>query len=85
MKGFAKTITVDHLRVRIVVFPTVAKVRMQDYREVGHLVSSIAGGYDCVRRGKIVAHADEPREAVEQLVREYNAERKALASASGAA
>lgn len=85
MKGFAKTITVDHLRVRIVVHPTVAKVRTQDYREVGHIYQAQAGGFDCVRCGQIVAHADDPRSAVEALVKVYNAERRELASGRGAA
>lgn len=72
MKGFAKSLVVDGRRVRLVVFPTVAKVRTQDYREVGHVMPSAGGGYDCVRCGQIVAHAEGPREAVEALVREYN-------------
>ncbi len=85
MQGFAKSLVVDGRKVRLVMFPTVAKVRTSDYREIGHIYQAQAGGFDCVRCSKVVAHADDPRAAVEALVKAYNAERRELASASGAA
>lgn len=83
MKGFAKTITVDNPRVRVVVHPTVAKVRTTDYREVGHIMPAQEGGFRCMRCGKIVAHCDDPRAAVEALVREYNRDRRRRPPGSG--
>lgn len=85
MKGFAKSVVADCLKVHIVVITTIAKVRTQDYREIGHIMPSQDGGYSGVRCGQLVAHADEPRAVVEALVRAYNAERAEMASDSGAA